>query len=71
MCNNVNNVCIFFRTLSQSNSGSSSVELQSISKATPLKVVEKDEATGEYIVCISPQEFDMLSNGADMSEMSR
>ena len=43
--------------LSRSNSGSS---VESLS--TPLKVLQKDDSTGEVIVKMSPQDFDMLSN---------
>ena len=39
-------------------SSGSSVE----SFSTPLKLVEKDNSTGEYIVKMSPQDFDQLSN---------
>ena len=41
--------------LSRSNSGTSVECLK-----TPLKLVEKDSVTGEYIVKMSPQDFDRL-----------
>ena len=46
-----------FSLLTRTNSGSS-VE----SFTTPLKLVKKDTSTGEYIVKMSPQDFDRLSN---------
>ena len=45
-----------FSLLTRTNSGSS-VD----SFTTPLKLVEKDSSTGEYIVKMSPQDFDRLA----------
>ena len=57
-----NHVFIFFfpRSLSRSSSGASSVE----SFTSPLKVVEKDISTGEYLVRMSPQDYDRISTQA-------
>lgn len=45
-----------FSLLTRTNSGSS-VDFFT----TPLKLVEKDSSTGEYIVKMSPQDFDRLA----------
>ena len=42
-------------SLSQSNSGAS---VESVN--TPLKVIQKDTSTGDYIVWMSPDDFDRL-----------
>ena len=46
-----------FSVLSRANSGSSVDSL-----TTPLKLVQKDVSTGEYIVKMSPEDYDRLSN---------
>ena len=53
-----------FSALSWSNSGSS---VESC-KATPPKLLQKDESTGEYIVRMSPQDFDHLSSGVPLPQ---
>ena len=50
-------VMFYCSALSRTSSGSS---MDSVN--TPLKVLEKDASTGEYIVCMSPQDFDRISN---------
>ena len=47
----------FFSALSHTSSGASVDSLR-----TPLKVLEKDTCTGEYIVHMSPQDFDRIAN---------
>ena len=46
------------RSLKRTGSGGS-VE----SGTTPLKVLQKDDSMGEYIVKMSPQDFDQLAQG--------
>ena len=53
---------LFHRKLTRGSSGSS---VDSI--LTPLKLMEKDDNTGEYIVHMSPEDFDHLSSQRQMN----
>ena len=57
MCTCIFCLQIYFSVLSRTNSGSSGESL-----STTLKLVQKDQSTGEYIVKMSPQDFEKLSN---------
>ena len=55
--NSYKKISVLIFSLSRSNSGAS---VESVN--TPLKVIEKDTLTGDYIVRMSPDDFDRLAN---------
>ena len=60
----------FSSPLSHSNSGSFVDLCKAAASVTPLKLLQRDECTGEYIVRMSPEDFDRLSNGVPVTEFS-
>ena len=62
--NSYQKIFVLIFSLSRSNSGAS-VELVN----TPLKVIEKDTSTGDYIVRMSPDDFNRLANQGSVVQL--
>ena len=56
----------FSSVLSRSNSGASTDSI-----TTPLKLIQKDSDTGDYIVRMSPDDFDRLANQGRLKQSNQ
>ena len=63
--NQLQNDC-YFRSIFRTSSGNS---VESLS--TPLKLLQKDDSISEYIVCMSPQDFDHIYNQGHPAQSNR